>query len=118
MKRISFLLLALVCLNAFHLLAQDKKDDIIGKWNTGENTVEIYYHDGRYIGNPLDNNGKLNEDIEILNLEYNQGRWTGKIYAVKRKRLLDTSCKVKGDTLYLEVKAGRSTRDMEWTRVK
>lgn len=113
---ISFtMILSVISIQAF---AQDSQDDIIAIWETPEARVEIYKADGRYIGNPINSEGQRNQQIEVLNLEYEDGKWVGKIYSKRRDRSLDVVCNVKGDRLLLEISAGRISRDLEWTRIK
>ncbi|TRX54883.1 hypothetical protein FNH22_19200 [Fulvivirga sp. M361] len=101
-----------------HLFAQDKQDEIIAVWDTGERKVEIYKVDERYIGNPINSEGERNQEIEVLNLQYKEGKWVGKIYSKKRGRLLNVACQVEGDKLLLEVTARFISADLEWTRTK
>ena len=111
---ISFtMILSVISIQAF---AQDSQDQIIAIWETPEARVEIYKADDRYIGNPVNSEGERNQQIEVLNLEYKDGKWVGKLYSKKRDRSLDVVCKVKGDKLLLEISAGRFSRDLEWTR--
>ncbi len=100
------------------LIAQDKQDKIVAVWHAEENTkVEIYKVDKKYIGNPIDSEGNRKTEIEVLNLEYKEGKWLGKIYSKKRGRLLDVECEVNGDKLLLEVSARFMSVDLVWTQV-
>ena len=117
MKTYSTLFATVLCVISTHLFAQDRQDEIIAIWETREARVEIYKADERYIGNPVNPAGERNQQIEVLNLEYREGKWVGKIYSKRTDRTLDVVCKVKGDKLLLEVNAGRMSRDLEWTRV-
>lgn len=101
-----------------YLFAQDKQDDILAVWDTGEDKVEIYKKDEKYIGNPINSEGERNQQIEVLNLEYKEGKWIGKLYAKRRNRLLDVVCKVKEDKLLLEVGTRFAIRILEWEQVK
>ena len=103
-----------LCTLSTHLFAQEKQDEIIATWYTGEAKVEIYQEGERYIGNPINPAGERVTDIEVLNLEYDQGKWTGKIYARKRDKLFDVECQIKGEVLHLEVDAGFRSRELQW----
>lgn len=117
MKKISKLFALVFCIISINLSAQDNQDEIIAIWNTKDDTqVKIYKVGDRYIGNPINKSGECNTEIELLNLEYNNGKWVGTLYSVRRNRSLDVVCKVEGDKLLLEVSAGRISRDIEWTR--
>ena len=118
MRIINHLFTIALCIISIHLFAQDKRDEIIAVWDAGERKVEIYKVDERYIGNPINSEGKRNPDIEVLNLQYKEGKWVGKIYSKRRGRLLDVECQVEGDKLLLEVDAGFISRELEWTRIK
>ena len=117
MKNISHLFTITFCVISAHLFAQDKQDEIIAIWETREAKVEIYKAEERFIGNPINSEGKRNQQIELLNLEYENGKWVGKIYSKRRDRMWDVVCVIKGDKLLLAVDAGRMSRDLEWTRV-
>nr|WKN40296.1 hypothetical protein K4G66_16515 [Tunicatimonas sp. TK19036] len=106
-----------LCVLSTHLFAQNKQDEIVAVWDTGEAKVEIYHVDDRYIGNPINAEGERNPDIEILNLEYKEGKWVGTIYARRKNKRLDVECQVEGDVLHLEVDAGLLSRELEWLQV-
>ena len=113
-----FLLAAAFCIISFQLFASEKQDAIIAVWNTGEVNVEVYKSNERYIGNPVNSEGKLVKEVEILNLEFKNGKWVGKIYSKKRDRLMNVECLVKGGKLYLTVSAGIASKELEWIRAK
>jgi hypothetical protein len=118
MRNIIYLFTITLCVISTHLFAQDKQNEIIAIWDTREAQVEIYKVDDRYIGNPINPEGERNSEIEILNLEYENGKWVGNIFSQKRNRSLDVVCEIEGDKLLLEVSAGRISRDLKWTRVQ
>ena len=117
MRTINHLFAIALWVMSTQLFAQDKQDEIIAVWDTGEKKVEIYKVDDRYIGNPINSEGERNPEIEVLNLEYKEEKWVGKIYSQKRGRLLDAECQVEGDNLLIEVTARFIALDLEWTRV-
>lgn len=118
MKKISTMFTIALCIVSTYSFAQDRQDEIVAIWETREAKVEIHKVDDRYIGNPINPEGERNQEIEILNLEYEKGKWVGQIYSRKRNRSLDVVCEVRGDKLLLEVDAGYISRDLEWTRIK
>lgn len=101
-----------------NLFSQDKQDEIVAFWDTGETKIEIYKEGNTYLGNPINSDGERNQEIEVLNLEYKEGKWVGKIYSKKRSRLLDVVCEVKEDKLLLKVSARFITGNLEWSRAK
>lgn len=117
MRIINFLFAITLCVISTKLFAQDKQDEIIAVWDTGEHKVEIYKVDESFIGNPINPEGERNQEFEILNLKYKKGEWVGVIYSKKRNKSLDVVCLVKEDKLLLEVKARYISRDLAWTRV-
>lgn len=117
MKKVTYLFTITLCVLSTHLFSQGKQDEIIAVWDAGETQVEIYKADEKYIGNPINSEGERIQQIELLNLEYQNGKWVGKIYSKRRNRTLDVECQVEGDKLLLEVNAGRFSRDIEWSRV-
>ena len=118
MKNIAtFFTILLFFLSSNYLLAQDQSEAIIGVWDTGKTKVEIYKVDKRFIGNPVNPNGERNEQIEILNLEYMEGKWTGKLYSKKKNKLFDVKCQKNENILLIEVDAGFITKEVEWTKV-
>lgn len=105
------------CILSTNVHAQNKKDQIIGVWDTGEAKVEIHKEGNAYLGNPINSKGDRNDQIEVLNLTYTDGKWVGKIYSKKRGRLLDVECQVKGDKLLLEVNTPLMTHNLQWGRI-
>lgn len=118
MKAIIRLFTIILCVVSTQLFAQDQQDQIIATWESQEAQVEIYTVDDRYIGNPINQEGERNTEIEVLNLEYKNGEWVGEIYSKKRGRLLDVVCQVEGDKLLLEVTGRFVSADLEWSKVK
>ncbi|MEM6842085.1 MAG: hypothetical protein AAF632_07650 [Bacteroidota bacterium] len=118
MKNINYWFTITLCVVSTHLFAQDKQDEIIAIWDTGEAKIGVHQVGERYIGNPINPKGERDPAIEVLNLEYNQGKWVGKIYSKERDRLYDVECEVKDAVLLLEVDAGLLSRELEWPQVK
>lgn len=106
-------------INLFAQDKQDQQDEIVAVWITADETkVEIYKEGTIYLGNPINSKGERNTEIEVLNMEYKEGKWVGKIYSKKRGRLLDVECQVEGEKLLLEVTARFISADLEWSRAK
>jgi uncharacterized protein (DUF2147 family) len=116
MKKISTMFAIALCVISSHLFAQDKQDEIVAIWETPEAKVEIHQVKNRYIGNPINPEGEKNQEIDILNLEYKNGKWVGKIYSMKRDKTWPVVCEIKGDKLLLMINAGRVSRDLEWIK--
>ncbi|SNR39494.1 hypothetical protein SAMN04488009_1346 [Maribacter sedimenticola] len=113
---ISFFVLSI---NFFAQDKQDEQNEIVAVWITpDEIKVEIYKEGTRYIGSPINSEGERNTEIEVLNLEYKEGKWSGKIFSKKRERLLDVECQVEGDKLHLEVTARFISADLQWSRAR
>lgn len=113
----NLLITILLLVTSTHLFAQDKQDEIVAVWDAGEAKVEIYKVDEKYIGNPINSEGERNQQIEVLNLEYKNGKWIGKLYSKRRNRMLDVVCEVKQDKLHLEINTRLATRVLEWSQV-
>ena len=106
-----------MCSLSIHVAAQNPTDAIVAIWDAGKVHVEIYQSGDRYIGNPINEKGERIQEIEILNLEFKDDKWVGKLYAKKRDKYFDVVCQVEGDKLLQEVDAGFTTRNVEWTKV-
>ncbi|NJL12374.1 MAG: hypothetical protein HC913_04830 [Microscillaceae bacterium] len=117
MNHLSKLLFLGLLLLAEVSFAQNNQDAIVGTWDANERKVEIYKSGERFIGNPIGPDGKRMDKVEILNLEYKDGKWVGKLYAEKRDRLLEVVCEVKDNKLFLDVDGGVVSKKAEWTRI-
>ncbi|WP_110356440.1 hypothetical protein [Arenibacter sp. ARW7G5Y1] len=105
--------------NFFAQDKQDQQNEIVAVWITADETkIEIYKEGNVYLGNPINSKGERNTKIEVLNLEYTNGKWVGKIYSKKRGKLLDVECLVEGDNLLLEVTTRFISTELEWNRAK
>ncbi|MDL5514569.1 hypothetical protein QSE00_22345 [Arenibacter sp. M-2] len=105
--------------NFFAQDKQDQQNEIVAVWITADETkVEIYKEGNVYLGNPINSKGERNTKIEVLSLEYTNGKWVGKIYSKKRGKLLDVECLVEGDNLLLEVTTRFISTELEWNRAK
>lgn len=120
-NRFHIITIAFIALST-NFFAQDKQDiqdEIVAVWITADKTkIEIYKEGTIYLGNPINMEGERNTKIEVLNLEYKEGKWVGKIYSKKRGKLLDVECQVEGDNLFLEVTARFISADLAWSRAQ
>ena len=117
MKNVSILIISL--LFAVSISAQDT---LQGRWLTGEeNTiVETYQKEGKWQGKIVasDNpNAKIGTHI-LQDFEKKEGLWIGKIFAIKRGKLLDATIKPEDDALQISVSAGFITKELKWEKVK
>jgi len=94
------------------------QDGIIGVWDTGEGNVEVYKTGDKFLGNPIVSSGVRRTELEILNLEYENERWKGKLYAIKNDKLVYVECRIKDEELHLRVKAGIMKRTIKWIRIQ
>ena len=117
------------------------QDEITGTWLTQQQNskVEIYKNGTGYFGKivwlerPTDKNGKPVTDrnnpdkslkgrpimgLDMLqDLQYQEGKWVGKIYSPKRGLTLDAELIVEGgDRLKVSVSRWGFTREQLWTR--
>lgn len=119
MKQLSKILFLGLFIIARASTAQNNPDAITGTWDADERTVEVYKSGVRFIGNPIGPDGNRIEKVEILNLEYKDGKWMGKLYAEKRDRTFDVECEMENASkLLLEVDLGMISKGFEWTRIK
>lgn len=91
-----------------------------GIWLTGEeNTkIETYKKDGAWYGRIVSSdNPKATIGQDILQQFINEkGKWTGKLYAAKRDKLLDAVIKPSDDKLDISVSAGFFKKNLKWIR--
>ena len=89
MRTIIHLFTITLCFLSTNIFAQDNQDEIVAVWNTADETkVEIYKEGNIYLGNPINPEGKRNTEIEVLKLEYKEGKWVGKIYSKKKRKVV------------------------------
>lgn len=136
----NFVVLALVIIISSFTNPQD---EILGTWipEEGNSKVEIYKKDGRYFGKvawlaqTTDKKGRELRDrnnpdktlrerpilgIDMLqNLEYQDGKWVGKLYAPKKGKTLDASVKLVGnDELELTISVYSFSKTQTWKRAE
>lgn len=113
--RLFSIALCIFSLSSFSQIATDK---IVGTWDADKTKVQVYKAADKFIGNPLDKEGKKIESVKMLDLTYEDGKWIGVLYNKKKDKTFDVTCTVKGEKLILEVDAGFMTKEVQWTRVK
>ena len=95
--------------------------EIDGKWQTGEDNsvVEVTVSNGVAVGKLVSSdNSKAVMGTEILrNVTASGDIWKGKIWAAKRKKLMDATITPSADSLHIKVSAGMISRNVTWTRV-
>ena len=99
----------------------EAQGELEGKWQTGEDNsvVEVTETGGVAVGKLVSSdNPNAVMGTEILrNLTEADGSWSGKIWAAKRKKLMDATITPSANTLQIKVSAGIASRTLNWTRV-
>ena len=112
----TLLLLSLFLLSLFQSMPTGNYSiDMDG--NTG--VVELYSKEGKLYGKLVESSNErapLGTDI-LRGLEYDDGRWVGKIYSIKKDREAKVTVIQKEDELLLTVKAGIKKKKMKWAEL-
>lgn len=91
---------------------------ITGIWNTGkDNTkIEISQFNGAWIGKIKSSDNKQVKIGKIIlqKIKKEALKWTGKLYAPKRKEWYDVEISRKINTLELEINAGFFGKTIKW----
>jgi uncharacterized protein (DUF2147 family) len=99
----------------------ESESDIVGNWNIPEEDIQVEIKKDGEIYNGVivkaEKEAAIGKEI-LRDLKEEDGKWTGKFYAVRKDRLLDVVITPNGDELDLEISTGRRTRTMKWTRVE
>lgn len=113
-----FKIIIFLTLVSFGLLAQE---DIKGNWQTGdENTiVEIYNKEGAIFGKIISSdNVKATIGMDVMkNFIYKDGKWSGEIYSLKKKKTYTSEFTLSGQILDIKVFATMGTKELQWERV-
>ncbi len=95
---------------------------IKGIWQTGEDNtiIEIYLKNGAWYGKIISSdNPKAKAGTDILvNFNLVNGTWKGKLFAIRRKSMLDAIIKPKANELTIDVSAGFYSTTLHWVRMK
>ena len=110
------LILAIILLFSFSTQAQSSLN---GLWDTGENNtnIEVSEKNNQWVG--LVKTSDTKEDIGMLilkDLKKDGDKWTGKIYAPKRKEWYDVEIIAQEDNLKLKVSAGIFSKSLVWKK--
>lgn len=101
-------------------LTMNAQQSLTGIWNIGKaNTkIEITVINGVYEGKIVasDNaNAKIGKRL-LKDIKLDEGEWKGKLFAAKRGKWMDAVLKEKGNQLLVTVKAGFSSKTLEWVK--
>lgn len=114
MKNI-FVIIIVLC--SFSAVAQS---NLKGIWHTGkENTlIEISQSNGQWTGQikSSDNEKAQIGKVTLKALKKDGSKWTGKIYAAKRKEWYDVEITPNNDILKLEIDVGLLNKSLEWRK--
>ncbi|MEM1322510.1 MAG: hypothetical protein AAGG75_19760 [Bacteroidota bacterium] len=114
MKKLSVCLLVL-----FATLSLNAQQSIEGIWNTGkENTKIEIKNDNSTIEGKIqssDNPKAPVGELIVKDIQYKNGAYEGKLYAMKKKRWVDAIFTPQGDRLLITVSVGRRSRKIEWS---
>jgi hypothetical protein len=96
--------------------------DLAGNWDTGmENTlVKIFEKKGVYFGEIVSSD---NPEAEIgkqliKDLMHENGKWKGKLYAVKKKKWVNAVVELEDGHMKITIKAGFKKKTIEWNKVE
>jgi uncharacterized protein (DUF2147 family) len=100
--------------------SSSKRAPIAGLWHTPEKeaTIKIYLaKDGMYYGELVAaKNPKAKPGLLILRkLKEKDGKWAGKLFAAKHRRIVDVAVQPDGAKLKLTVSAMGRTKTIHWT---
>ena len=115
MKKIKCLIVTLGILTS--LTAQDFEVSI---WLTGdENTkIETYQKEGAWYGKIVSSDNpkaKIGNDI-LRAFKKEDGKWSGKLFAAKRGKILDAVIEPQKEALNITVSAGFFTKSLVWKK--
>lgn len=95
---------------------------LIGIWktSTGNTKIEILQFDGGCVGKIKSSDNKKAEIGEIIlkKLKKENVKWTGKLYAPKRKEWYDVDVFRKDNTLELKINVGYFGKTITWEKSK
>ena len=110
-------ILLFLCFMGSSLLAQD---NLLGTWDTGNQNslIEIYQGNQGYAGKVVSSDNpeaKVGMPI-IKDLKCKDGKWTAKLYALKRKECYDAEMVVNDERLKITVSVGFFSKTINWSR--
>ena len=110
------LLVAIIVLLSFSIQAQSTLD---GLWDTGEANTKINVSEKNSLWSGVVKASDIKDDIGELilkDLKKDGDKWTGKIYAPKRKEWYDVEIIAQEDNLKLKVSAGIFSKSLVWKK--
>jgi uncharacterized protein (DUF2147 family) len=113
MKALIIYFLVIIC------YVPGQESDIVGIWDVPENEtqVDIKKEGNIYRGIIIKSQKEEAIGKEILReVKEKDGKWEGKLYAIKKDRLLDAMLTLNGDNLEIEISAGIRGKTVIWTR--
>ena len=97
-------------------------ESIEGIWNTGvdNTTIEILQEDGEWLGKIKSTDAKKDAVGKVIlkDLKSTDEKWSGKLFAAKRKQWFDVEIKPSEDKLNLLVDAGFKKKSIVWSRTE
>ena len=110
------LLVAIIVSLSFSIQAQSTLD---GLWDTGEANTKIDVSEKNSLWSGVVKASDSKDDIGELilkDLKKDGDKWTGKIYAPKRKEWYDVEIIAQEDNLKLKVSAGIFSKSLVWKK--
>jgi len=110
------LLVAIIVSLSFSIQAQSTLD---GLWDTGEANTKIDVSEKNSLWTGVVKASDINDDIGELilkDLKKDGDKWTGKIYAPKRKEWYDVEIIAQENNLKLKVSAGIFSKSLDWKK--
>ncbi len=118
MRAISTFIVIAIMSIATSAFAQSGPDAIVGKWKTNEGLIEIVKKNDRFLGYPVKPDGTTNMGRKILDVAYDDKKWEGEVYSIKREDWFDFESEIEGSKMLVEVSAGFISKDFEWVKTK
>jgi len=122
MKRSRLLILSTLALLLVFPAIASAESPIEGRWATPEReaTIEIFERDGAYFGKLVASKHKKAPigTLILRELRPKDGGWEGRIYVVKKDKILPARVERDKARLKIKVSAGWFSKTVTWTRVK
>ena len=122
MKHRRFLVLSTLALLLLVSATASADSPIEGRWLTpkGEATIEIFERDGAHFGKLVASTHEKAPigTLILRELRPKDGGWEGRIYVVKKKKILPARVVREKGKLKVRVSAGWFSKTVTWTRAK
>jgi len=96
-------------------------EDYEGLWKTNKDhtIIEIYKENNIYYGKIVSsNNSKAKKGTLILrDFKYLNGKYIGKLYAIKIDKLVDAEMKINNGILEITAQLGFMNKTIEWKKI-